>query len=83
MLDEPFSHIMPLHVERIKKLILQQKQYKGIIITDHLFKDILDICDNIYLLKDGKSHLTSSLHDLQIIRINDEMPATAGDSLSQ
>ena len=67
ILDEPFSQIMPLHTEILKKLILREKQHKGIIITDHLYKDLINVCDYIYVLKGGKSYLTNRLHELQIL----------------
>ena len=38
LLDEPFSHIMPLHIEQIKALIIQEKEKKGFLITDHLLE---------------------------------------------
>ena len=65
MLDEPFSHIMPLHIELIKEILLLEKPHKGFIITDHMFRHITDISDNIYVLKDGKTHLTKSLEDIE------------------
>ena len=40
LLDEPFSHLAPLYVQKIKALIEIEKQHKIIIITDHLYKDI-------------------------------------------
>jgi ABC-type multidrug transport system ATPase subunit len=60
MLDEPFSHLMPLHVEKIQSLILSMKNQKGFLITDHLFESIISISDQLYLLKEGKMHLTTS-----------------------
>lgn len=56
ILDEPFSHIMPLHVDVLKEIIQEEKQRKGIILTDHLYRHIMDISDNIYLLNNGKTH---------------------------
>lgn len=65
MLDEPFSHIMPLQVEQIKTILLQEKAQKGFLITDHLYRQITDICDDLYVLADGKLHLTKSPEDLE------------------
>lgn len=65
MLDEPFSHIMPLHTDRIKAILLEEKVNKGFLITDHLYQQIIDICDSLYLLVDGKLHLTKTLEDLE------------------
>jgi len=73
MLDEPFSHVMPVHVDAIKKLILKEKKNKGIIITDHLYKHIIDICDNLYVINNGKTYLTKSIQNLVTlgyVRIN-------------
>jgi len=65
LLDEPFSHIMPAHVDVIRKLILREKQTKGIIITDHMYQHIIDICDQLYVIHAGKTYLTKSLQDLE------------------
>ncbi len=64
MLDEPFSQVMPVHVDTIKKIISEEKKNKGIIITDHLYEHIIDICDNIYLILNGKTYLTRDRNDL-------------------
>ncbi len=65
LLDEPFSHISPIHIEKLKKIILQEKQKKAIIATDHLFREILEIADDLYLLKEGFSHRIVSEENLQ------------------
>jgi len=65
ILDEPFSHIMPLQVEKIKELLNLEKVHKGFILTDHLYRQIIDICDNLYVLADGKTHLTKTIEDIE------------------
>lgn len=67
LLDEPFTHISPIQIERIKKLLIREKENKGFIISDHMFRDILDVSDNIYLLNSGKLHLTESIADLEML----------------
>jgi ABC-type lipopolysaccharide export system ATPase subunit len=64
LLDEPFSHVMPLHVEQLKALILSAKQDKGFLITDHFYKSVLEISDNVYLLKDGKTYRDVTTDDI-------------------
>ncbi len=56
MLDEPFSYLMPVHVEKLKEIIRIEKAGKGILITDHLYHDLLDITDDLYMIADGGSH---------------------------
>ncbi len=67
LLDEPFSHVMPVHVDTIKKIILSEKKNKGILITDHLYKHIIDICDDLYVINDGKTYLTNSIDDIKAL----------------
>lgn len=67
LLDEPFTHISPLQIERIKKLLITEKENKGFIISDHMFRHITDIADSIYLLNDGKLHLTESSEDIETL----------------
>lgn len=67
LLDEPFTHISPVQIERIKKLLIREKENKGFIISDHMFREITDIADSIYLLNNGKLHLTDSIADLEIL----------------
>jgi ABC-type lipopolysaccharide export system ATPase subunit len=64
-LDEPFSAIMPLHVEALKDLLKEEKQTKGILLTDHLYRHVIDLQDNFYMLKNGKTRLAKSLSDLE------------------
>lgn len=64
-LDEPFSHIAPLHIEKIKALISEEKKHKTIIITDHMYQHIIDISDAIYLIKNGSTKLINNLKELE------------------
>lgn len=60
ILDEPFSGVMPVHIETIKEIIEKQKQRKGIIITDHLYRHVTDIADRMYVLSSGQTYPISS-----------------------
>lgn len=64
ILDEPFSHIMPLHVDVLKEMIQGEKERKGIIVTDHLYKHILGVSDTIYVLNNGKTNLLKQDEEL-------------------
>ena len=66
LLDEPFTHIMPMDVEKIKQLITEEKQRKGILLTDQMYKHIVELSGKLYLLKDGKTWLTRSPSDLEV-----------------
>lgn len=65
LLDEPFSHIAPLYIQKIKELIEKEKHLKIIIITDHFYEDVMDISETIYLLKNGWSKLINNKEDLK------------------
>lgn len=64
ILDEPFSGLMPVHVEKMKELIIAEKNKKGIIITDHLYRDVISITNRLYLLANGKTYAVKSEEDL-------------------
>jgi ABC-type multidrug transport system ATPase subunit len=56
LLDEPFSGLMPLHIDRIKAIMQAEKKHKGIIITDHLYRHVSDVADKLYLLANGQTY---------------------------
>ena len=64
LLDEPFNGISPLHVEIVKKMILEKSQKKGIILTDHDYRNVLDVATKYYLLFDGGLRKVTSKEDL-------------------
>lgn len=64
MLDEPFSQVMPVHIDKIKNLIQREKKSKGIIITDHLYEHIIDICDHMYMINNGCTYPINNRDDL-------------------
>ncbi|MDI3320998.1 ATP-binding cassette domain-containing protein [Pinibacter soli] len=66
ILDEPFTHLMPLQIEKISQLIIEEKANKGIIVTDHMYISILDVADNVYVLTNGKTHLLKNNAELAI-----------------
>jgi lipopolysaccharide export system ATP-binding protein len=57
LLDEPFTHLMPLQIEKMIELIREEKANKGFLITDHLYRHIVELSDELYILADGKTHL--------------------------
>ncbi|WP_223266386.1 AAA family ATPase [Gelidibacter gilvus] len=65
LLDEPFSNISPLHIEKIKQLIEIEKAGKIIIVTDHYYLDIIDISDTLYLLNNGCTKKIEKLEELE------------------
>jgi ABC-type multidrug transport system ATPase subunit len=64
IVDEPFSGLMPLHIEKLTTLFHEEKHRKGIIITDHLHKHIRAIADPLYVLSRGRTHKISDPEQL-------------------
>ena len=64
LLDEPFHGISPLHVELIKAMIIKESSQKGIILTDHDYRNVLDIANKYYLLFDGGLKPVKTKQDL-------------------
>lgn len=53
LLDEPFNGVAPLYIEDIKDTIRKESNSKGFILTDHDYRNILDVSERIILLHDG------------------------------
>lgn len=68
LLDEPFTHISPVHNDIIENIILSESVNKGFLITDHIYRRIRRVCDPVYLLSNGKTHLVKEEEDLRVLR---------------
>jgi len=64
LIDEPFNGIDPLLKEEIKSLIRTHSATKGFIVTDHDYRNILDIATRILLLHDGGTKAIAKKEDL-------------------
>ena len=53
LLDEPFNGIAPVLIESVKDMIRLQAQNKGIILTDHDYRNVIDVANRHYLFADG------------------------------
>jgi ABC-type multidrug transport system ATPase subunit len=53
LIDEPFNGVAPVYKEEIKRLIREQSKTKGFIVTDHDYRNILDVATRTVLLYDG------------------------------
>ena len=53
LLDEPFSGLSPILVDSVKNLILKKSNSKGIILTDHDYRNVLDVANRYCLMFDG------------------------------
>ena len=67
MLDEPFTHLNPLQIEKVKELLGEEKNNKGFLVTDHMFKHITEVSTDLYVLVNGKTHLTKTEADIEIL----------------
>tara|TARA_B100000965_G_scaffold30194_1_gene22482 strand:- start:3797 stop:4507 length:711 start_codon:yes stop_codon:yes gene_type:complete len=54
LLDEPFAGVDPISVEEINKILKDLKRNVGIFISDHNFRDVINVCDLIILLNQGE-----------------------------
>jgi len=55
LLDEPFTGVDPIAIQDIQMIILDlKKKGFGILITDHSVREILAVCDQVYIMHKGK-----------------------------
>ena len=55
LLDEPFTGLDPIAVAEVERLLvpLAKERGLGLLITDHAARELLGVCDRVYLLHDG------------------------------
>jgi ABC-type multidrug transport system ATPase subunit len=66
LLDEPFSSVEPLYREKIKSLIKAYKHKKGFLITDHDYRNVMDLCDEIRLITNGVCKYIKDMNQLEL-----------------
>ena len=65
LLDEPFSMTDPKTIEQIKSLLEETAKQKAVLITDHYYHDVMEICSEIRVLQLGKLHEIKQEEDLK------------------
>ncbi|MCB0420460.1 MAG: LPS export ABC transporter ATP-binding protein [Bdellovibrionales bacterium] len=65
LLDEPFAGIDPIAVMDIQGIINQLKDRGlGVLITDHNVRETLGICDQAYILKEGRIEVSGTAEEV-------------------
>jgi ABC-type multidrug transport system ATPase subunit len=60
LLDEPFSQVSPLHAGVLKTMIREvARAGKGILVSDHLWRDIGEVSDDLYIIAARATRLGS------------------------
>jgi ABC-2 type transport system ATP-binding protein len=62
--DEPFSGLAPVMIDRLIECMLKMKNEKGILITDHLYRHVTKVSDDLYVLANGKTYAVKNKEDL-------------------
>ncbi|GHA28131.1 ABC transporter ATP-binding protein [Salinimicrobium marinum] len=65
LMDEPFSHVAPLYLEQLTAIIRSEKSGKAIVMTDHMYRHITELADDLYLIKNGCSRKIQHLKELE------------------
>lgn len=82
LLDEPFTGVDPRAIQDIQVIVRQLKADGiGILITDHSFRETLEITDRAYIMFDGKIHTHGTPEDL--VHDEDAQRYYFGDALTR
>ncbi|MEQ9304601.1 MAG: ATP-binding cassette domain-containing protein, partial [Marinoscillum sp.] len=71
LLDEPFSYVAPVLVERLIPTIKVISKIRGVLMTDHQYQSILSTSDRLYVLRDRSIYPVNDvqqLHDMAYIK---------------
>lgn len=64
LLDEPFTYLEPLLRLALLEEIEKIKMVKGVIVTDHSYRDIFRVSDRIVLIHNGGNYHVNEEEDL-------------------
>ena len=64
LLDEPYNGLAPVMVEKVNQLIRENTKYKGIIITDHNYRNVIEVATKLILMVAGKTHHLKDKNEL-------------------
>lgn len=54
LLDEPYNGLSPIMAEKVNQLIRDNAKQKGVIITDHNYRNVIDVSTKLILMETGK-----------------------------
>ena len=66
LIDEPFNGVAPVYKDEIKKLIISESAHKGFIVSDHDYRNVLDVATKIVLLYDGGTKTIKNAAELRL-----------------
>lgn len=64
LLDEPFSGLSPVMIERSIIIMNEVKKIKGLVVTDHLHRYVTSCCDRYYYMHEGRVLQLSDVNEL-------------------
>lgn len=64
LLDEPFTHVSPIQAEELKDTLRHISKFKGIVLTDHQYENILEVSSTIILMSHGYTKYIDGRDDL-------------------
>lgn len=64
LLDEPFTGLMPMYIDRVKAIVGKAKCSKGIVISDHMYRHVAGLSDHLYLMANGQTYYIHDMNQL-------------------
>ena len=63
-MDEPFNGLAPIMVEQLSEYIRNASNKKGIIMTDHLYRPVIELADRLLFMDSGTLREIRDPHEL-------------------
>ncbi len=67
ILDEPTDGLDPIEIYKVKSVIREMKQNKTILYSSHILSEVIDMCDNVFIMNKGKIVYKGSVTNLERI----------------
>ncbi|ESU24329.1 hypothetical protein FEDK69T_07720 [Flavobacterium enshiense DK69] len=64
LLDEPYNGLAPVMAEKVNQLIRENAKHKGVIITDHNYRNVINVSTKLILMETGKTRFLNDKEEL-------------------
>lgn len=68
LLDEPFTHVSPKQIDKVKSIIDEERTNKGFLVTDHLYRHIMEFSDRAYMMHQARLSRIIDINDLRTLK---------------
>lgn len=64
LLDEPYNSLSPIMIKKVNEQIKHYSSQKGVIMTDHNYKNVIEVSNQLYLINNNSTKRLKNKEEL-------------------